>query len=67
MTVNAERVAELRAAWREDRAEREAWFRAHWRVAVLELVLDVVGHALFGVLLGFALFVWVLVEASGRL
>ena len=58
--ITAERIAEIRAAWRADRSERWESFRRQWPMHVWELVCDTGFGVMLGFALGLSLLLWVL-------
>ena len=54
------RIADFRAAWREDRHERWELFRKHWPMHLVEIADDLGFGVLLGCALGLSLVIWAL-------
>lgn len=58
--IAPERIAEIRAAWREDRHERIESLRQNWHWHALDFLFDFVGGSSLGICFGLAAFVYAL-------
>lgn len=64
MKTSPERIAEIRAAWSQDRQDRRDFWRANRSMLVFDFIADLIGGTILGFLAGLSIFIWALQQIA---